>query len=108
MGFLSVFMPGYSNTEKVLLPIGAFTGLILFALATIALIMGLIGTFKPHRAGGVVTLIIGIIFSLVVYMHMPSSNNFLDETITINAGYWLSMASGVLLFITGLWKTATR
>ncbi len=110
IGLVSIFMPWYTVGTQTLVPSTVSTGYILMVLGGIALIMGLIGMFKPHRAWGIVSLIMGLLFALVVYMNMPNTKELGEAAslITTNTGYWLSLAGGGLIFLAGIWKTATR
>ncbi len=110
-GIVTAFLPWYTVGEMTLVPFSVSTGKILVGFGVITAIMAIIGFMKSNMAWGIVSIILGLLFVGVVYLNMPSAANVGEaaaELIKIETGFWLSMAAGGLIALTGIWKTITK
>lgn len=110
IGLVSIFLSWYSVGEMSIVPWEVSTGKILLVLAVVALIMGVMGLKKEKKAWGITTLIMGILFLLVVFANYPSEAELgaAMDLVKIEPGFYLSMVGGILMTISGIWKTMTK
>lgn len=110
LGIVSVFLTWYSVGEMSLVPFSVGTGKLLLVLGLVGAAMGILGFVKTHIAFGIVSILMGLAFIGIVYLNMPTEANIGEgfSLIKIEMGFWLSMVSGGLLALSGIWKTITK
>lgn len=109
-GIVTAFLPWYTVGDMTLVPFTVSTGKILVGFGVITAVMAIVGFMKSNMTWGIVSIILGLLFVGVVYLNLPSTANVGEgaSLITTETGYWLSMAAGGLIALTGIWKTVTK
>jgi len=110
-GIITAFLPWYTVGEMTLVPVTVATGKILIGLGVIAAIMAVVGFMKSHRAWGIISIILGLLFIGVVVLNMyivATADPAAAALVKTEIGTWLTIAAGVLITVTGIWKTMTK
>jgi len=106
LGILSIFLPWYEfdliGIHKTFTPWGYSTAWLLILLAALGIAMAQEkGHFnKKGMAAG--TIIMGLLFTLVVIANNPANAGF--DFFEKNIGYWIALASGLLMILGGIMK----